>query len=168
MTRTSDAYHSPIWRAARGVIRPTLCVVDRLPASARALVDAGRLATCVTLNADGSPQVSAVWVGLDDSGPRDEIVMAHIPRNAKVRNLQRDPRIVVSLQGDERNELGMQHYLVVHGTATVTAGGAADLLQKLVKVYAGPDARFPVPPNAPPGWVVRIAVDRIGGFGPWV
>jgi PPOX class probable F420-dependent enzyme len=149
--------------------------VATLPESARALVESGTLAHCVTLNADGSPQVSAVWVALErggdgtaDAPADDHIVMAHIPRNAKVRNLERDPRVVLSFQTDTRNPIGMQEYLVVHGTATVTAGGAAELLQRLVTVYGGPDARFPLPPNAPPGWLVRIAVDRIGGFGPWV
>ncbi|MDN5858391.1 MAG: PPOX class F420-dependent oxidoreductase [Pseudonocardia sp.] len=134
-----------------------------LPDSARALISSGALAHCVTLNADGSPQVSGVWIGLDG----DELVMAHVPRNAKVRNLERDPRIVLSFAGPARNAIGMQDYLVVHGMATVVAGGAADLLRRLAKVYNGPDAEFPLPADAPPGWVVRIAVDRIGGHGPW-
>lgn len=134
-----------------------------LPASARALIESGRLAHCVTVNEDGSPQVSVVWIGLDG----DEIVMAHIPNNRKVRNLRRDPRIVFSLDSPDRNELGMQHNLVVHGTATVTEGGAPELLQRLAKIYVGPEAVFPLPPNAPPGFVVRIRVDRIGGLGPW-
>ena len=135
-----------------------------LPQSARDVVESGRLAHCVTVNADGSPQVSAVWVGLDG----DEVVMAHIPRNAKVRNLQRDPRIVLSLEADGRNAIGMQHHLVIHGTATVTEGGAPELLQQLVKVYGGIDATFPLPDDPPPGFVVRIQVDRITGFGPWI
>ncbi len=59
-----------------------------LPESARRLIESGRLAHCVTLNADGSPQVSAVWIGLDG----DEIVMAHLGDHLKVRNLRRDPR----------------------------------------------------------------------------
>lgn len=134
-----------------------------LPDNARALVESGRLAHCVTLNPDGSPQVSAVWVGLDG----DEVVMAHIPNHRKVQNLRRDPRIVLSLQDDGRNEIGMQHYLVLHGRATVTEGGAPDLLRRLAKVYNGPDAEFPLPPDPPPGYVVRITVDRVGGFGPW-
>ena len=134
-----------------------------LPDSARSLVESGRPATCVTVNADGSPQVSAVWVGMDG----DEIVMGHIPRNAKVRNLQRDPRIVLSLQAEDRNEIGMQHHLVVHGTARVTEGGAAELLQRLAEVYGGPGTVFPLPPEPRPGYVVRISVDRIGGYGPW-
>lgn len=134
-----------------------------LPDSARALIESGRLAHCATLNEDGSAQMSAVWIGLYG----DEIVMAHIPNNRKVRNLRRDPRVVLSLEAGERNEIGMQHNLVIHGTATVTEGGAAELLKRLAKVYVGPDAVFPLPPTAPPGFVVRIQVDRIGGVGPW-
>jgi PPOX class probable F420-dependent enzyme len=137
--------------------------VPTLPASARALIESGRLAHCVTINSDGSPQVSAVWIGLDG----EEIVMAHIPEHRKVRNLRRDPRIVLSLDSDERNQMGMQHNLIVHGTATVTEGGAPDLLRALAKVYGGPEAEFPLPPGAPPGFIVRIAVERIGGVGPW-
>lgn len=135
-----------------------------LPDSARALIESGVLAHCTTLNADGSAQASAVWVGLDG----DDVVMAHLHRNAKVRNLQRDPRIVLSLQGGGRNAIGMQEYLVLHGRATVTEGGAADLLRRLATVYGGPGTEFPLPPEPPPGYVVHISVDRVGGFGPWV
>ena len=56
------------------------------------------LAHMVTLNADGSPQVSCVWVGLDG----DEIVSGHLPRNQKVKNVERDPR-VVDLDGGGRD-----------------------------------------------------------------
>ena len=137
--------------------------MNPIPDSARAVIESGRLAHCVTLNADGSPQMSAVWVGLDGQ----EVVMAHMRRNVKVGNLERDSRIVLALEGADRNAIGMQEYVVLHGHATVTEGGAADLLQRLAKVYGGPDAEFPLPPNPPPGYVVRIAVDRVGGFGPW-
>lgn len=137
--------------------------MNPIPESVRAVVESGRLAHCVTLNADGSPQMSAVWVGIDG----DDVVMAHMGRNVKVRNLERDPRIVLALEGSGRNAMAMQEYVVLYGQATVTEGGAADLLRRLAKVYGGPDAEFPLPPNPPPGYVVRIAVDRVGGFGPW-
>ncbi|HXV92700.1 MAG TPA: PPOX class F420-dependent oxidoreductase [Pseudonocardia sp.] len=134
-----------------------------LPESARALIESGRLAHCVTINADGSPQVSAVWVGIEG----DELVMAHLGEHLKVRNLRRDPRIVLSFESDERNPIGMQHYLVVHGHARVTEGGAPELLRRLAPTFVGPGIDFPLPPNAPPGYVVRITVDRVGGSGPW-
>lgn len=134
-----------------------------LPETARALIRSGRLAHCVTINPDGTPQVSAVWIGLDG----DEIVMAHLPEHRKVRNLRRNPHVVLSLDSDERNAIGMQHNLVIRGTATVTEGGAPELLQRLAKVYGGPDAEFPLPPDPPRGYVVRITVNRVGGVGPW-
>jgi PPOX class probable F420-dependent enzyme len=137
--------------------------VAPLPGTARDLVESGRLVHCVTVNADGSPQVSAVWVGFEG----DELVMAHLRENRKVRNLRRDPRIVLSLDSDERNAIGMQHYLVLHGRATVTEGGAADLLRRLAPTYVGPGTEFPLPPDPPAGYVVRITVDRVGGIGPW-
>ena len=51
------------------------------------MIDSGRLAHLVTLNRDGSPQVSCVWVGVDG----DEIVSAHLnPAQQKIRNIRRD------------------------------------------------------------------------------
>ena len=61
----------------------------------------------------------------------------------------------------------MQHYLVVHGRARVTGGGAPELLQQLARTYVGPDVVFPPMPNPPPGYVMHIAVERLGGIGPW-
>jgi len=49
----------------------------------------------------------------------------------------------------------------------VTPGGAPELLQQLAYTYLGPDVKFPPFPDPPPGFVTRIAVDRVGGIGPW-
>jgi len=53
-----------------------------LPDSVRAAVTGGRLAHLVTLNADGSPQVTCVWVGIDG----EELVTAHLGAYQKVKN----------------------------------------------------------------------------------
>jgi PPOX class probable F420-dependent enzyme len=135
-----------------------------LPESARALIESGRLAHLVTLNADGSPQVAVVWAGLEG----DEIVCGHLLEQQKLRNIRRDPRVVLSMEGTGRNPIGLDEYLVVHGTARVTEGGAPALLQRLARVYLGPDVRFPPMDEPPPGYVTRIRVDRVGGVGPWV
>ena len=42
---------------------------------------------------------------------------------------------------------------------------AWNLLNRLAKVYAGPDTEFPAPKG--PGYVVRYSIERIGGVGPW-
>jgi hypothetical protein len=62
----------------------------------------------------------------------------------------------------------MKEYLVVQGTATITHGGAADLLQRLAHVYVGPDVKFPPMDDPPPGSVVRISIDKVTGVGPWL
>ncbi|MGH9230380.1 MAG: PPOX class F420-dependent oxidoreductase [Acidimicrobiales bacterium] len=127
------------------------------------VLTAGGLAHLVTINADGSPQVSIVWVGLD----RDEIVSGHLGARQKLRNVERDPRVALSLETGHRNAMGLDEYLVVRGTARVTEGGAPELLQRLAHVYLGSGTRFPPVDDPPPGYVLRIRPESIGGVGPW-
>ena len=136
----------------------------RLPQSVRELIESGSLAHLVTLNPDGSPQVSCVWVGLE----QDEIVSGHLNVDqAKLRNMARDPRVALSIEGNEIQPPGLKQYLVVHGRARVVDGGAPELLQRLAHVYLGPDVIFPPMTDPPGGRVMRITVERIGGVGPW-
>jgi PPOX class probable F420-dependent enzyme len=137
--------------------------VAALPDSARELIESGALAHLVTLNADGSPQVSCVWMGLDG----DELVSGHLRRQQKIRNIERDPRVVVSFEGTRVHPPGLKEYLVVHGRAYVTEGGAPELLQRLAHVYLGPDVTFPATPDPPDGYISHVTVGRIGGIGPW-
>ena len=135
-----------------------------IPLSARAVIESGRLAHLVTRNPDGSPQVTCIWVGLDG----DEIVSGHLSgAQRKLANVARDPRVVISMEADGANEIGMQHYLVIHGRARITEGGAAELLQRLAHVYIEPGVKFPPMPDPPPGFVMHVEVDRFGGHGPW-
>jgi PPOX class probable F420-dependent enzyme len=134
-----------------------------LPDSARAVLESAALAHLVTLNPDGSPQVTVVWVGLDG----DEIVAAHLPEHRKVRNIRNDSRVALSVETANRNEIGLTEYLVIYGTARITEGGAPELLQRLAHTYLGPDVRFPAMDNPPPGYITHITVDRISGVGPW-
>ena len=133
-----------------------------IPATVHELIARGPLAHVVTLNADGSPHVSLAWVGIED----DEVVIGTIPDQVKLRNLRRDPRIAISMATGLRNAYGLDEYVVLHGHARVTPGGAAELLQRLARIYLGPDVRFPPMPDPPPGWVIRISVGHIKGVGP--
>jgi PPOX class probable F420-dependent enzyme len=132
--------------------------------AARELIRSGALAHLVTLNEDGSPQVAVVWMGLDG----DELVSGHLDgRQRKLLNLQRNPRVIVSFEGSGDNGIGLQNYMVIHGTARVTEGGAPELLHDLAQTYIGPGTAFPPMDNPPPGFVCHITVNRIGGSGPW-
>ena len=134
-----------------------------LPPSARAVLESDALTHLVTLNRDGSPQVTIVWVGLDG----DEIVSGHLVPQQKLRNVERDPRVVLSLETGVTNPMGLREYLVVHGRARLEEGGAPELLQRLAETYLGPGVPFPPMPDPPPGWVMRTTPERIGGVGPW-
>ena len=134
-----------------------------LSESAKEVIRSGRLAHLVTLDPDGSPHVTLAWVGLDG----DDVVMGTMPDQRKIKNMRREPRVAVSIDTLEKNEIGLDKYLVLYGRATVTDGGAPELLQQLAYTYIGPGVKFPPFPNPPPGYVTRIAVDRVGGIGPW-
>ena len=134
-----------------------------LPPEARELLESAALAHLVTLNGDGSPQVTCVWVGLDG----DEIVSGHLLLQQKLRNVRRDPRVTLSVEGTRTGSFGLREYLVVHGRARIEEGGAAELLQQLAHTYIGPDVTFPKMADPPPGYVMRTTVERLGGNGPW-
>jgi PPOX class probable F420-dependent enzyme len=121
-----------------------------IPESAREVLESDALGHLVTINPDGSPQVSVVWVGVDG----DEIIAAHVPEHRKVKNIRRDGRVALSLETDR--------------TARITEGGAVEILRELAKTYIGPDAEFLPGDDLPAGFVTHITVDKITGVGPWV
>lgn len=130
----------------------------------RELIADGPLAHLTTLNPDGSPQVSVVWVGLVE----DEIVCAHLGLRAKVKNIRRDPRVALSLLGTGTSPMGLRQYLVVYGNARITEGGAVPLLQRLARIYLGPTVEFPPEPlRNRAGYVTHITPRRFAGIGPW-
>jgi hypothetical protein len=71
-----------------------------LPAPARELLTAGHLGHIVTINPDGSPHVTIVWIGVDG----DDIVSAHLANTYRtLRNIERDPHVSISVEfGSER------------------------------------------------------------------
>ena len=122
----------------------------------RRILRSGTPAHLVTLNPDGSPQVSVVRVGLDG----DEIVCGHVGEWRKVGNIRRDARVALSMLTDHQQPRGFPDYLVITGTARVTDGGAAQLLRRLAHDYLGAHALFPAD-ELPAGHVTHIRPDHI-------
>jgi hypothetical protein len=56
-------------------------------------------------------------------------------------------------------------WLSINRTARIAEGGAPELLKELAQTLS-PDVDF-VPEGAPPGFLTRIHVDKVGGIGPW-
>jgi PPOX class probable F420-dependent enzyme len=136
----------------------------KIPQSVQDLIAKGPLAHLTSLNRDGSPQVTVVWVGIEN----DEFVAGHLAMHQKVKNIRRDPRVVLSMLSDGTSAEGLREYLVIYGNARVTEGGAVKLLQRLAPIYLGPKADFPPPSMRNiPGYITRINPSRLGGIGPW-
>jgi PPOX class probable F420-dependent enzyme len=136
--------------------------MSSLPPELRDLIESGPMAHLSTINADGSPQVSVIWVGLDG----DDLVSGHMSRYAKLRNIERDPRVVLSFDAPRAPGVFMNPYAVLRAHATVEhRDDTWDLLDRLTKVYVTPDTEFPAPRG--PGYTVRYSVERVGGVGPW-
>jgi PPOX class probable F420-dependent enzyme len=133
-----------------------------LPGELRDLIESGPMAHLSTINADGSPQVSVIWIGLDG----DDLVSGHMGWYAKLRNIDRDPRVVLSFDAPRAPGVFMNPYAVVQARAAAAPSDDAwSLLNRLAKVYVSPDTEFPGPQR--PGYIVRYSVERIGGVGPW-
>jgi PPOX class probable F420-dependent enzyme len=138
--------------------------VIEIPPAARELIESGALAHLTTLAADGSPRTVCIWAGLDG----DEIVSGHLSAGQrKLAHVRRDPRVALSFESKRVTDHGLRQYLTIHGRARIQEGGAPELLQRLARVYIGPDVKFPGVEDPPDGFVMRITPERIGGVGPW-
>jgi PPOX class probable F420-dependent enzyme len=135
--------------------------------SARNLIGKGADATLVTLNADGSPHLSLVWVALQSTPDGDELVVGHLSKNGnkKVRNVRNDSRVAVMIVSPGGPGHPISLWLSVNGTARIVEGGAPELLKELAQTLC-PDGDF-VPEGAPPGFLTRIRIEKVAGVGPW-
>jgi len=110
-----------------------------------------------TINRDGSPQVSPVWIELDGN----YLVINSEMKRRKVRNIQRDPRVAVSIQNAEKP----YEYIEIRGKAVeVTDEGGFEGIDRLGKKYLGVDKY----PNNRPGdvrVVIRIEPEHVAGMG---
>ena len=75
--------------------------------------------------------------------------------------------MALSLETGRPGPGGLAEYLVLYGTARVTDRGAPELLQTLAHRYIGPGVRFPPMDDPPPGYVLRISIERVAGNGDW-
>jgi PPOX class probable F420-dependent enzyme len=98
----------------------------------RKLLDAPHPAVLSTLNPDGSPQTSVVWVSRDGG----DLLISTERGRAKARNAVRDPRVSLSVY-DTSNHF---RYVEIRGTATVTEDTGRAVTVRIAEEYAGPGA----------------------------
>ena len=132
-------------------------MADILSAKARALITRPVLASLATLNPDGSPQITPLWVDLDG----DDVVFNTAQGRKKARNLERDARVAVTVidPDDQYNVVAFQ------GTVTdVTSDGADAHIDALAKKYLGVDA-YPMRREGEVRIIVRVRTDHVAMGG---
>ncbi len=120
----------------------------KFPKSAIDLLSSGVVVHMATVDDDGKPHVTCAWADVDS----DELRIATMFDQRKLRNLRRDPRVTISATSNVTNDFGLREYIVVYGTAEITEGGAAELLQQ---------ARLHLHQS-------RCRVPRHAGPAPWI
>jgi PPOX class probable F420-dependent enzyme len=125
--------------------------------SARKLVDEPNLAVLATLNPDGGPQSSVVWVGLDG----DDVLISTQAGRRKEKNLRRDPRATLTVIDRHDGE----RYVEIRGHARVAEDVDRALAVRLGEKYMGPgggEEYRQLPPEAV-RVVIRLTPDRVLG-----
>ncbi|MFE2162113.1 PPOX class F420-dependent oxidoreductase [Streptomyces lydicus] len=121
------------------------------------LLDTPIFVIVTTIQPDGSPQASPVWVKRDG----DDLLISTTLGRRKERNIRRDPRVSVVVQPSD----SPYTYAEVRGTATLTTEGGPELIDELSRKYTGkPYAEFnPEAGKDAERVVVRITPRKVVG-----
>jgi PPOX class probable F420-dependent enzyme len=126
----------------------------RLSAATLRLLDGKNYAVLATINPDGSPQTSAMWVGRDG----DDVLFSTLERRVKHRNMVRDPRVSITVI-DSANP---DNYVELRGRVSMMRDVGRRFDTQLSWKYDGRD-----PDDDPPGAVrvvVRMVVEKATGY----
>ncbi len=118
-----------------------------------ALLDGRNYAVLATVNPDGGPQTSVMWLGRDGA----DVLFSTVEGRRKHRNMVRDPRVSVSVIDSADPE----NYVELRGRVSMTPDVGRRFDTQLSWKY---DGRDPDPDR--PGAVrviVRLVVDRATG-----
>ncbi len=110
------------------------------------------LAHLATSMPDGSPQVTPVWVDTDG----EAILMNTAKGRVKHRNIQRNPRVAVSLTARDDDH----RTVVVRGRAQLVDEGAEEHIDRLAKKYPGED-RYPFRQPGMERVIIRLVPERV-------
>jgi PPOX class probable F420-dependent enzyme len=129
-----------------------------IPAEAKHLFEGQTFAHVATLMPDGSPQVSPVWIGLDG----DLITFNTAEGRLKPENLQRDPRVALSITDPENP---YESILVRGKVVEITREGADEDIDALAKRYMGVD-EYPLREPGEVRAIVKIEPEKVFHMNP--
>ena len=129
-----------------------------VPAEHADLVGAPHFAHLVTVNRDGSPQSSPIWIRPDRvsaDGAVESVFFVTGLRYRKALNMQREPRVALSIHGAD----DPYRMLEIVGTASMEPRASWDELDAISNQYMGRD--YPFKGDDPAGWHVTVEIDRV-------
>lgn len=103
--------------------------MSMLPDLARALIDGQNFATVATIQPDGSPQCSIVWIKRDG----DDLLFSTIKGRRKTANMTADGRVSILVTDASTG----YRYAEIRGTAEMTDDPDARLIDELARKYTG-------------------------------
>ncbi|MDH6281332.1 PPOX class F420-dependent oxidoreductase [Prescottella agglutinans] len=123
-----------------------------IPDTAAALIDAPEFATLATIEPDGQPQLSVVWLERDG----DEVLISTVRGRRKTDNLLRDPRATVLIYPAS----GPYSYVEIRGTTSITDDPGGTLIHKLANKYTGAERWEHDTPDTP-RVIVRLKPSKV-------
>ncbi len=124
-----------------------------IPASHADLLTKPAFANLATLNPDGSPQVTPVWVDFDGS----HVIVNTARGRVKAKNLAHEPRVALSIADPENP----YRYLGIQGRVVeMTEKGGDAHIDKMAKKYLGKDS-YPGRKAGEVRIVVKIEPDKV-------
>lgn len=129
-----------------------------LPALAKTLLEGKNFATVATVNADGSPQATIVWIDTDG----EHVIFNTADGRVKPKNMRRDARVSVCVFGMENP---YQQAMINGRVIEMTNEGADAHINQMAKKYMGVD-EYPFRQPGEVRLIVKIAVDKCGLMDP--
>jgi PPOX class probable F420-dependent enzyme len=132
-------------------------VAATIPEQFKDLFTKVAFAHLATLMADGSPQVTPVWVDYDGAYVRVNSAKGRV----KDKNMRRDKRVALSIQDPDNP----YRYLAIRGeVAEITENGADAHIDALAKKYLGKD-RYPFRSPGEVRVIYKIRPDKVSTSG---
>jgi PPOX class probable F420-dependent enzyme len=129
-----------------------------IPDEAKHLLEGKHFAHVATINSDGTPQVSAVWIGSDG----DYVTFNTAEGRIKTKNLHANPAVAISIT----NEENPYENLIIQGKAVeLTADGADEDIDALAKRYLDADS-YPFRQEGEERVIVKIEPEKVNHTNP--
>jgi PPOX class probable F420-dependent enzyme len=129
-----------------------------IPDEAKHLFENKDFAHVATLNADGSPQNSAVWIGLDG----DLVTFNTAEGRLKTKNVARDGRVAISVVNQENP---YENVIIQGKVVEMTHDGADDDIDALAKRYLDADS-YPFRQEGEERVIVKIEPEKVNHTNP--